>query len=88
MNLFESRGIVVVAVVLEFVYLILCSRYVFWHVGKTAVGEGSEVALRLPLFGGGGAALVSGRRHWFSIVVMTYHESSSTSSYAYNESIL
>ena len=54
MNLFESRGIVVVAVVLEFVYLILCSRYVFWHVGKTAVGEGSEVALRLPLFGGGG----------------------------------
>ena len=54
MNLFESRGIVVVAVVLEFVYLILCSRYVFWHVGKTAVVRDQEVALRLPLFGGGG----------------------------------
>ena len=57
MNLFESRGIVVVAVVLEFVYLILCSRYVFWHVGKTAVVRDQEVALRLPLFGGGGVSI-------------------------------
>ena len=55
---------------------------------KQLLVRDQEVALRLPLFGGGGAALVSGRRHWFSIVVMTYHESSSTSSYAYNESIL
>ena len=88
MNLFESRGIVVVAVVLEFVYLILCSRYVFWHVGKTAVGEGSGGGVAATAIWRGGPALVSGRRHWFSIVVMTYHESSSTSSYAYNESIL
>lgn len=54
MNLFESRGIVVVAVVLEFVYLILCSRYVFWHVGKTAVGEGSGGGVAATAIWGGG----------------------------------
>ena len=57
MNLFESRGIVVVAVVLEFVYLILCSRYVFWHVGKTAVGEGSGGGVAAPAIWGGGGGV-------------------------------